>query len=323
MEEWAIKVLECIKCGGDLNESHENLTCQKCGKKYPIVDNIPRFVELENYADSFGFQWNLFNKTQHDKYNKYNHSKKRFETETSWENTDLENNIVLDAGCGSGRFTEIALSKGAKVIALDLSNAVESCYNNMIELGYDESSFIVVQASFYNMPIKSGALDKAFSLGVLQHTPDPSKSLKSICRLVRRKGEVAFWVYEKSWRMWIGYLYYFRFFTKHVSQKNNWRISKLLIAIFFPISWVLDKFIPVVGKKIIRLLIPIAYRKVSHDMTYSDSRQWSLLDKFDNISPAYDSPILESEMFLWLSEAGFVKIKRNSTPGLAVKALKK
>ena len=67
MEEWAIKVLECIKCGGDLNESHENLTCQKCGKKYPIVDNIPRFVELENYADSFGFQWNLFNKTQHDK----------------------------------------------------------------------------------------------------------------------------------------------------------------------------------------------------------------------------------------------------------------
>lgn len=322
MEKWAIEALNCKECGGDFNEILDNLVCHKCGITYPIVNNIPRFVELDNYADSFGFQWNLFNKTQHDKCNKYRHSEKRFEAETAWINTELEDNIVLDAGCGSGRFTEIALNKGAKVIALDLSNSVESCYSNMIEAGYDESSFIVIQASFYDMPIKEGVIDKAFSLGVLQHTPNPRESLESICRLVRRKGEVAFWVYEKNWKMWIGYLYYFRFFSKHFSQKNNWKISRALITIFFPISWMLDKYLPLVGKKIIRVFIPLAYRKISNDMTYDESKQWSLLDTFDNISPAYDSPISEVEIKSWLKDAGFIKINRNIAPGLAVKGIK-
>ena len=31
---------------------------------FPIINNIPRFVPIDNYSSSFGFQWNIFNKTQ-------------------------------------------------------------------------------------------------------------------------------------------------------------------------------------------------------------------------------------------------------------------
>ena len=36
------------------------------GTQYPIVQGVPRFVPRENYADSFGFQWNSFRETQLD-----------------------------------------------------------------------------------------------------------------------------------------------------------------------------------------------------------------------------------------------------------------
>src|SRR2546423_2848934 len=36
------------------------------GHTFPIHDGIPRFVPSENYARSFGFQWNRFDRTQLD-----------------------------------------------------------------------------------------------------------------------------------------------------------------------------------------------------------------------------------------------------------------
>src|SRR5215210_3219589 len=63
----------CPECRGSLelhatreqSEVEEgNLTCQKCGKRFEIVRSIPRFVPMENYAASFGYQWQAFARTQ-------------------------------------------------------------------------------------------------------------------------------------------------------------------------------------------------------------------------------------------------------------------
>lgn len=35
-------------------------------KPYPIINRIPQFVNLSNYIDDFGYQWNKFIKTQLD-----------------------------------------------------------------------------------------------------------------------------------------------------------------------------------------------------------------------------------------------------------------
>jgi len=42
------------------------------GKRYAIVNFIPRFVEESNYADSFGLQWQLHSRTQLDSYSGLN-----------------------------------------------------------------------------------------------------------------------------------------------------------------------------------------------------------------------------------------------------------
>ena len=44
--------------------NHDNELIDENGSKFPIIDGIPIFVDSNNYADSFGFQWERFAKTQ-------------------------------------------------------------------------------------------------------------------------------------------------------------------------------------------------------------------------------------------------------------------
>lgn len=318
-KQW-LSYLCCPKCMFELvDDGNEQLCCQKCDNTYPVINGVPRFVNTEQYADGFGFQWNLFKKTQHDSYSGIEHSKTRFFNETGWKKDELEGDVILDAGCGNGRFSEVAIEAGVRVIALDLSDAVDACRENMLEKGFDDTQFLVIQASFYEMPIKKNILDKAYSLGVLQHTPDRKKSLQHIVNTVKNNGEVAFWVYEKSWRSLIGYKYYFRILTKYLSMQSNWKISQALVYAFFPLAWVLNKVKG--GALLIRAFIPFAFR-FNESMSYEQSRQWSLLDTFDNLSPRYDNPVTRSEIEGWLKSENVGDIEFLNTPGLAVRGVK-
>ena len=82
--------------------------------RYPIRGGIPRFVPESNYADNFGMQWNHFAKTQLDSHSGHAISADRFWMTTGWRPEDLRDQWVLDVGCGSGRFAEIALAAGAQ-----------------------------------------------------------------------------------------------------------------------------------------------------------------------------------------------------------------
>src|SRR5690349_4811984 len=86
-----LKYLECPNCRGalslagdlesnnkidDINEG--SLNCAGCGTAFPIVRSLPRFVSSDNYAASFGFQWNKFPTLQMDSVMGNNLSRKRF-----------------------------------------------------------------------------------------------------------------------------------------------------------------------------------------------------------------------------------------------------
>ena len=120
--------------------------------KYPITSGIPRFVDHLNYANNFGMQWNKFRKTQLDSFSGHPISADRFWSSTKWSKDSLRGKWVLDAGCGAGRFAEIALRAGAKVIAIDYSSACDACYLNL----RDYENFHVVQADIYSLPFKEG-----------------------------------------------------------------------------------------------------------------------------------------------------------------------
>ena len=321
MNGWALDILCCPCCGGKLKYQQETLNSTKCGQKFPIVNKIPRFVETEAYCSSFGWQWNRFGSTQVDFYSGTGQSERRFRKETGWIPEDIRDRLVLDAGCGSGRFSDIALRFGGKVIAVDISSSVDACYENLIKLGHNPEQFLVIQASLYSLPFKEDIFERAFSIGVIQHTPDRKKCVVEISSRIKSGGEGAFWAYEKSWRNWAYYKYYFRFLTRHFSQSQIWALSRFLVGTFFPIAWEIDK-IPKVGKIATRAILPIAYRK-PEGATYDQAKEWSLLDTFDNLSPHYDAPMSEPQLRRWMNDGGLSNVKRQDVKGLAMKGVKR
>ena len=137
MKRRLVQWLACPQCHGQLDltvlverddEVEEGgLNCGPCQKLFPVLRGIPRFVSSENYAASFGRQWNKFARLQMDSQNGTSFSRDRFYSITEWEPADLKGKLVLDAGCGAGRFSEVVLQDGAEVVAVDLSSAVDAC----------------------------------------------------------------------------------------------------------------------------------------------------------------------------------------------------
>ena len=83
------------------------IICTSCGVVVPIVRCLPRFVPSESYASSFGFQWNRFDKLQVDAVMHNDLTRDRFYATTGWP-TRMEGQVILEAGCGAGRFTRIS-----------------------------------------------------------------------------------------------------------------------------------------------------------------------------------------------------------------------
>src|ERR1044072_9638338 len=108
-----LEVLACPKCGGDLSCNAEarvgageevesgELKCGACGAVSPVRAGIPRFVPEENYASSFGYQWNLFKSEQLDSVNGTRLSEARPFFEKGWAKERGGGKRGPDAGRGA------------------------------------------------------------------------------------------------------------------------------------------------------------------------------------------------------------------------------
>lgn len=321
-------ILACPDCSGGLQlespkefgeEVEEGaLVCPACAKSYTIRNGIPRFVHVQDdYCGNFGWQWTRFRKTQIDRFSGNPHSHDRFFSETGWTADWLGGKRVLDAGCGAGRFADIACAAGARIVGVDISEAVDACRENLEGQGYD---YDLVQASIYNLPFRRHAFDAVYSLGVLQHTPDPPRAIACLAGFVSRAGRMAVWVYERRWHRWLRPKYPLRILTSRLSQKANFRLSRLLTIILFPVSWLLYK-IPLAGPIATRFLPIMSSHIHGLGLPLPQQYQWVLLDTYDAYSPRYDLPLKEEEIRSVLEKAGHREIERRPVPGLAISSI--
>ena len=112
------------------------------------------------------------------------------------EEKDLkEENIVLDAGCGNGRFINQAAQYGATCIGIDFAwGAVDAAYNHLKE----NQNIHIIQGDLFNLPFKYNLFDTVFSIGVLMHTGDAQKAFVSISRYIKNKGVFTLHMYHKK-----------------------------------------------------------------------------------------------------------------------------
>ena len=256
-----------------------------------------------NYSESFGLQWNLFKETQLDSKSGINSSADRFWSATKWTKAELKDKLILDVGCGAGRFAEVALEAGAIVVAIDYSTSVDACYEN---LKHHENLYII-QANIYELPFKDNSFDYIYSLGVLQHTPDVKGAFFSLPRLLKKDGKICVDYYRKSWRILMHPKYWLRPITKYLPNSFMLTLLKFIVPIIFPVSWLIGK-LPYgqVVKKIIPVADPIYFYEKKFGkipMKYKERQQWALLDTFDWLTPTYDNPQTETTVYSWMKEA--------------------
>ena len=275
---------------------------------YPVIDNIPRFVPVDNYSESFGIQWNLFRKTQLDSYSGISASRDRFWKATNWSEAELKNKLVLDIGCGAGRFAEIALEAGAKVIAVDYSASVDACYENLKH----HDNLYVIQADIYRLPFENEVFSYIYSLGVL-HTPDVRASFFALPVLLEDNGKLCVDYYCKTWKSILMPKYWLRPITKNISKTIMLRVLRVVVPVLYPLGLLIGK-LPLghILKRVIPIADPIYYYEKQFGktaMSYNDRVQWALLDTFDWLTPAYDNPQTEETILHWMEESNLRDIE--------------
>jgi 2-polyprenyl-3-methyl-5-hydroxy-6-metoxy-1,4-benzoquinol methylase/uncharacterized protein YbaR (Trm112 family) len=216
--------------------------------RYPIDGGIPRFVPQSNYADNIGVQWNHFRQTQLDSYSGRPISADRFWKATGWALDGLKDQWVLDVGCGAGRFAEVALNAGAKVVALDFSSAVNACYANLKH----HPKLHVVQGDIYSLPFALGSFPFVYSLGVLQHTPDVAKAFAALPPMVQAGGRICVDYYGKTWKSILLPKYWLRPMTKRLPKTSLFSMLRMAVPILLPESRLLGS-VPVAGRVLKRL----------------------------------------------------------------------
>ncbi|HEY0432199.1 MAG TPA: methyltransferase domain-containing protein [Pyrinomonadaceae bacterium] len=316
-----LEVLACPKCFGELSCIASEvsadgeivagkLECRACQKTYPIEDSIPRFVQRENYASSFGYQWNQFKSEQIDSINGTGLSEQRVYSETGWTKQWIEGKWILDAGCGAGRFLEVVSRERCEAVGVDLSNATDAA---RATLG-DRKNVHLVQASIYELPFRSGVFDGCYCIGVIQHTPDPQKTLHSLPRVLKAGGRIAVTIYERKHWTKLNAKYLIRPLTKRMSKKSLLYLIKGLMPILFPITEITFR-IPYLNR-IFMFAIPVANYVGESKLTLRQRYHWAILDTFDMLSPQYDQPQTFQDAEKPLRSEGVEEITRLQNGGL-------
>jgi SAM-dependent methyltransferase/uncharacterized protein YbaR (Trm112 family) len=232
MKENLVDLLACPICWGELHcECYQlatdlqwreivdgKLSCQQCEKVFPITRGIPRLLldvpiekESKSTVDGFGYEWSKYNDQILETYMSQQQNFYDFIYPVTKE--FFKGKVVLDAGCGMGRFLKLGAEfESREIIGIDLSESVEAAYQNTRH----NSNAHVVQADILSLPFKT-CFDYIFSVGVLQFLPSPYTGFNHLTKLLKPEGRISIWVYsEENNRGIIRYLSPVR---KHITSR--------------------------------------------------------------------------------------------------------
>jgi SAM-dependent methyltransferase len=276
----------CLACKRPLRLDGAQLRCD-CGRLYPVVRGVPRFVPDDAYVKSFSFEWNTHKQTQLDSVRGDDMSMATFQQKTGFTAADLRGKLVLDAGIGTGRFSEVMTRLGAHVIGVDLSRAVEAAQENLG--GRDDVA--IAQADIGNLPFAPETFDCIVSIGVLHHTPDTRRYFEALVPLLKRGGTICIWVYPdegdfKKRNAWIPFTHkipprmfyeWCRWLVPFVKRREGTRLQRIVALLF-------------------------GYSQQPYGL------ENDILDTFDGFSPRYHGTHSPAEVAGWFRAAGLVDV---------------
>jgi SAM-dependent methyltransferase len=135
---------------------------------------------------------------------------------------DLVDKTLLECGCGAGNDTEVLVQLPlAEVHSFDLSSSVNVLVPLQERIRAGEfpggcPRLVLSQADICRIPYPDRSFDVVYCHRVLQHTPDPERSIRSICKKVKPGGRLFAHIYQDT--PWL---------RKHWHHKLRWLCKRL------------------------------------------------------------------------------------------------
>ncbi len=238
----------------------------------------------EGTVDSFGFQWtwNASMRTEEDLRWRV---AERFHIPTS----AFSGKVFLDAGAGAGDQSAWMLSKGAQVVSVDLSSAIEVvARKSRLNRGW-----FGVQGDITALPFTEGQFEGVYCEGVIQHTRDSALTVKELCRVLSPGGLILATHYGRSkrflGRLRVGFINALRGRLHRVERYKLLWLTGNLAAL---------AYIPVIGR-----LVRMSGLALHYDLMPDFKSTWT--NTFDNFgNHAYQRYITEEEFWSYFERAG-------------------
>ena len=142
-----------------------------------------------NTVESFGNEWKKFDSFDDDEIKRIGNE--YFDiVEPGILNKDT---VVLDLGCGSGRWSRYMADKVKFIEAIDPSDAVYSA----VKLNRDKPTIRVTKAGVDNIPFADESFDLIVCLGVLHHLPKTAEALTKATTKLKSNGHFLLYLYYK------------------------------------------------------------------------------------------------------------------------------
>lgn len=290
-----VEVLRCPACKSELWPEGDGLICGQCKRSFPKVRGVVRFVDAEKYAGSFGFQWHRHAQTQLDGPH-HTESEFDFRQRTGFTPDELRGKLILDVGCGMGRFAEVASRWGARVMGVDLSTAAEVAAQNLSA----RDGVFFFQADAFALPFANESFDFIYSLGVLHHTPDCEKAFKGLVKFLKPGGTIAIWLYS-GYNKWYRFSDLYRKFTHRLPSKTLHTLCYAAVPMYYVYYGI--RKVPLIGRSVSGFFHHI------FPLSLHPSPAARVLDTFDWYSPTYQSKHTYEEVFRWFESCGLESLR--------------
>lgn len=301
MKDSLLKILRCpiekaeLTLKDQVYEKEEiksgNLVCNKCGTKYAIINFIPvmltnaeQFQSMDS-VNQWGFQWHAEEFMVNTIYYEKDFLKVEYDEWNLPENW-LNGKKILDAGCGNGRHSLILKwFDYEEVVAFDLSDSV---YYMLHKPEFE--NIHLVRADMANPPFPYDYFDMVLARQVLQHTKNPSGSIKSLTKVLKKGG------------YFIGSLYktpekFLTLFKLRLIGAIRWFLQLFPSKVIYYFTWL---SIPMYKYKIFYPLARLIFIQSKYDKT--DDFTWCL--NHDQYITSYQYTFTRDEAVSYFKEAG-------------------
>jgi SAM-dependent methyltransferase len=202
---------------------------------------------------------------------------------------DFAGKVVLDAGCGYGRYALCAAKYGAQVVGMDFSEAIQAARRITRHTNIE-----LVRGDIFNPPFKP-YFDMVMSIGVLHHLPDPLQGFAQLAAVVKPGGMIVLWLYSAQRRLSNFFLEQLR---KVVRPLPNRALHGLSFLLAIP-DFIVAKGLKLLPQNRYKRFIPTHFQLYA-DLPFSTS--WA--DWFDRLGAPIRHYYTREELSAWLKHIG-------------------